>query len=388
MSDSGSGVGTPLTLVPIPQPVYDQFEELSDRGNCAVPLHRYAQLINYDEYAFWGLRYDDQEEYACNNFWSEPDRMNVAYALAEAQADMENIMGFPLCPTWVTGNWQNGAGDGRFTDSQPYYRHQVTRYGYVIAPGVRAEQMLAEDAAVEYGFDPAVIGPIATTVTNVQEIQVFYPNSTRRVYPSKIVIDSGFVTVYIPRCRLVADGLLNDTDVLDADVLENFQPTVDVKRVYNDNSTQAQLVAMHSCSPACLSTGCSRYTQSACIVFKDYRLGFAQVVPATYANNTWTIAGASLCNRHYSRVELNYYAGLQSLSRDIEMAIVRLAHTKLGLPPCSCDHYAALWRADRETPRGTMTRSLQNAPFGTMVGAQYAFNVAKRLKIHRAGGIF
>src|SRR3990170_4589141 len=41
--------------------VYDPYEDQPDYGDCAVPLHRYAQIIGYDEPAFWGVRYDGQE---------------------------------------------------------------------------------------------------------------------------------------------------------------------------------------------------------------------------------------------------------------------------------------------------------------------------------------
>jgi hypothetical protein len=164
--------------------------------------------------------------------------------------------------------------------------------------------------------------------------------------------------------------------------LTNFTSTVDVKRIYNDPSTQAVLLQPHACSWECSLNGCGAFTQTACMYFSNARLGFLHVEPATYSGGTWSRNSAA-CGRSYSLVQLNYYCGMRTLSHDAEMAIVRLAHNKVAESLCSCDVFSTMWRVDRETPRGNLTRSLQNMPFGISAGARYAFNVAKRLKIFR-----
>lgn len=367
--------------------VYDQYEDQADYGNCAVPLHRYAALIGYDEPAFWGVRYDGQEERACNGFWDEARRMQIANALNEAQWDIERIVGYPLCPTWVTGDWNDGDGSGRWSDTQPYVGCHISRHPMVIAPGVRGETDLALSAAVNCTNDPAVIGPIATTITDIREVQVFYAGTDRRIYPSSITISGGNLFVRIPRCRLVLRSLSSLRTGIEYTNLNNFASTVDVKRIYNDPSTHALLLQPHACSYECSTNGCSAYTQTACMYFTNPRLGFLKVEPATYSGGTWT-RNAGACGRSYSLVQLNYYCGMRVLSKDAEMAIVRLAHNKVAESLCSCDTFTTMWKFDRETPRGNLTRSLQNMPFGISAGARYAFNVAKRLKIFRGNGTF
>ncbi|NUN03980.1 MAG: hypothetical protein HUU41_22980, partial [Bryobacteraceae bacterium] len=44
----------------------------------------------------------------------------------------------------------------------------------------------------------------------------------------------------------------------------NFEATVDVKRVYNDPSTNAVLVWPHQCSVVCAQGGCDEYTHAGC----------------------------------------------------------------------------------------------------------------------------
>lgn len=362
--------------------VYDPYEAMGDYGNCAVPLHRYAQIIGYDEAMFWGVHYDGQEELACDSYWNESDRMQIALALAEAQWDIERIIGYPLCPTWVTGEWTDGDGSGRWTDSQEYTGRQITRYPLVIAAGVKATTTLASGSSVNCTDDPALVGPIATSLTSTAEIQVFHTGTTRRIYPSSMTISGGNLYIYIPRCRLVKTSYLSKT-AIDYTNLSYFAVTVDVKRVYNDPSTNAVLVAPHVCSLACASDGCSLYTQDACMVFTNTRLGFVKVSPATYSAGSWVAGGSGVCNRSYTAVRMNYYCGMKTLSPDAEMAIVRLAHNKVPASLCGCDTYIDMWRRDREEPRGTPTRMLQNAPFGTSAGARYAYNVALRLKMFR-----
>lgn len=375
-------VSTTAIAATVAESVYDPYEDYPGYDNCAVPLHRYAQLIGYDEPMFWGVHYDGQEERACNSFWDEPKRLQIANALAEAQWDIERIIGYPLCPTWVTGEWTDGDGTGRWTDTQPYRGRQITRYPMVIAPGVMAEETLAESADVNCTDDPALIGPIATTLSSTAGIRIYHVGTSRRIYPSSMTISGGNLYIYIPRCRLVRTNYLNKTN-LEYTNLSYFATAVTVKRIYNDGSTNAVLVAPHICSNECSNNGCSAYTQNACMYFTNSRLGFLQVAPATYSGGTWTRGGSDSCSRPYDTVRLNYYCGMQTISRDVEMAIVRLAHNKIAQSICSCDTFVTMWRNDREEPRGGLTRSLQNAPFGISAGARYAFNVALRLKIYR-----
>src|SRR5690606_8829154 len=127
MATSGSGQGTPIPVPTYTTDIYDQFEELVATPNCAVSLARYAKLIGYDEPAFWGVIYENQPNYGgCGPLWTEFERMEIANALAEAQQEIEQIIGYPICPTYITGEY---AGDDRWIDQQDYCSTRiVTRY--------------------------------------------------------------------------------------------------------------------------------------------------------------------------------------------------------------------------------------------------------------------
>src|SRR6185503_14749682 len=94
---TGSGTGTPISGGIAPTTIPDAWP------NCAISLARYAEIIGYNSEAFWGVRYDGQEQFACSTFWTEWQRQMVADALAQAQQMLEDVLGYPLCPTWITG---------------------------------------------------------------------------------------------------------------------------------------------------------------------------------------------------------------------------------------------------------------------------------------------
>ena len=126
MATSGSGTGTPVSTSGIP-PV-----NIPDAWpNCAVSLARYAEIIGYDECAFWGVRYDGQEAFNCSTFWSEWQRQEVADALSQAQHMLEDVLGYPLCPTWITGTIVD---EERTVDQQEVTGNSIcTRWGIVLA---------------------------------------------------------------------------------------------------------------------------------------------------------------------------------------------------------------------------------------------------------------
>ena len=194
---TGSGTGTPIqpsgvtpTITPDAWP------------NCAVSLARYAQLIGYDECAFFGVSYDGQEQFECATFWTEWQRQNIAESLAQAQQMLEDMIGYPLCPTWVTGTIGN---DGRMVDQQDVVGNPITtKWGMVLQAGVRATATIEAGSTVDYSVELIVIGPITSSVTDSAEVKIYYPGSDREITPSKITISGGTITIYIPKCRLLS----------------------------------------------------------------------------------------------------------------------------------------------------------------------------------------
>lgn len=350
----------------------------------AISLARYAQLIHYDECAVYGVQYENQANLACGIIWQEYERQNILQALAEAQQEIEQVVGYPTAPVWVVGDVADEpAHDARRVDSQPYTIRMMTRYSHVIEAGVRATSAIGAGESVDHASDPAVVGPVATTAADADEIRVYYPGSTREILPSQVTISGGNVTIRIPRCRMVKESLLDNAATgLDYTDTGNFTATVDVVRVYTDPSTQAVMRRPHCANNGC-DGGCNECTQTACMYIRDKRLGIVDVLPATYSSGSWTKATPAGLGE-YRLVRMNYRAGLQTLPLQLEMAILRLAHSKLAVDPCSCDVTINMWRGDREVPE-VLTRERLNCPFGLSNGAYTAWKFVQQMQVVRAG---
>lgn len=353
--------GTPVTTSPT---------LVMGTSSSCLTLSRYARLIDYDEHRFFGVQREDWLEYQCREYWTRAMRQTAARYLAVAQSMIETELKYSLCPAWVE------------SEEQPYSAPLIVKQKQVIAAGVRATETIEAGSVVDHSSDPAVIGPMVTSVTSTAEIVVYYPGTTEAIEPQQISISSGLLTIYIPRCRLV--NIAQQGEPIAYDVLANFTDTVDVVRVYNDPSTQAELVWDHQCGLACATNGCSEYTQTACMYIRDGEVGSVQVQPATYADGVWTEASVAYRGRPY-KVRLNYRAGLSSLTPQLEDAIVRLAHTLMPKEPCGCDVVQRLWQRDRNVPL-VLDRERINCPFGMMDGAWIAWRMCQ-VKRHVGMGV-
>jgi hypothetical protein len=382
MPTSGSGTGTPITPPTSLISVYDQMEELVTTPNCAVPLSRYAKLIGYEEAAFWGVVWENQYLRGCDPLWSEYERMSIQNALAEAQQEIEQVIGYPLCPTYISGTYDDNP---RWVDQQCYRPQIVTRYPRILEAGVPVVEMLEEDATADHSSITglATIGPISTDAEHAHEIKVYYPNSDRQITPSKITISGGEVTIEIPRYRMVKQEFLNDAEghIL-YENLAFFLTTVDVKRVYTDPSTQAILVRPH-CSNNNCSGGCYECTRTACVYLRDAFLGVVDITPADWDADNLVWNRRVVCAGNYSIARLNYLAGVRRLDLQAEIALVRLAHSKLGRPPCQCDKTGQMWKQDYDVT-GAVTRERVNCPFGLSSGAWHAYRWALTFASKRA----
>lgn len=345
----------------------------------AVSLARYAQIIGYSECAFFGVKPLESQGFTCRIIWTLDQRRMVAKYLQEAQGELEDVLGYPLSPRW-------------FANEQHDYRCPVfAKWGEVIGAGVRAETVIDEGATVNYldgldNLEPAEV-TVATSVTDPDEIHVYHPGTDAEIFPSGITIEAGVATIQIPRCRLVATARVdNPPEGWEYEDATIYEETVDVRRVYNDPSTNAVLVSPHSCSSgggcAC---SCQEYTHAACMYVHNKRLGIIEAKAATYSEEDgWRSSGAS-CFRSYSLVRLNYRAGLTTLPFQMEDAIVRLAHSKMPVEPCGCDPAVLLWKRDRAAPEA-YTRERLNNPFGTNEGAFIAYRWAMSKRIVRGHG--
>lgn len=356
MADSGSGTGTPI---PGNAPPTLLSGAVATSGCLTLP--EYAQIIEYDECRFFGVHRDDLD-YGCRDYWTRAQRDTLQHYLSAAQGMLEDELRYALCPNWVAN------------EEHPYQVSMMTKRKHVIEPGVRATASIEAGAAVDHTSDPAMIGPIATTVTAVSEVVVYFPGTNIQIVPQQMQIVDGELTIWIPRCRLVKLALQNET--VTYETLESFVDAVDVVRVYNDTSVQATLVWPHVHSQRCAETGCTENTQTACLYVLDGDIGNVTVRPATQADGVWTTATPAYPGRPY-KVRLNYRAGMTAgLTAPLKEALVRLAHVLMPKEPCSCDVVQRLWARDRNVPL-VLDRERLNCPFGMTDGAWFAWRVVQ-----------
>lgn len=350
--------------------------DLIDEGYNAVRLARYAQMAGFSECAFWGV-YDptDPQNSACRPIQSLSERAMITRYLGEAQDEIELVTGYPLSPRW-------------FTDELEYSPIVHAKRHKVIEIGVMATSNIALGTAVNHGADPAVIGPVATTVTDSSEIHVYHPGSTVEIDPSAITIAAGNVTISIPRCRLVEDpdNPDNGWDYTVTGVGGPFEQTVDVKRVYNDDDTQGLFIWPHQTGmgcTCCCAAVCGEYTHEACAYIRNNESGAIDLLFAHLVGSVWTAECACACTLP-QLVQVNYRAGLTPLTKQAEDAIIRLAHSKMPKPPCGCGPLMEMWTRDRETPV-VLTAERENNPLGMSNGAWTAYQFASAMRLFRLG---
>lgn len=360
--------------------------DLIDENENAVKLSRYWQVADYAECAGYGVFRPGDPEDTCNPIWSQAQRRNMAKYLREAQDEIEQVCGYPLAPRWIVD------------EPHPYYCLVHARWTRLLQVGVRAVAVIQANAVVDHASDPAVIGPLPTIVTNLDEIAIFHPGTEIEICPSKVTLSGGMVTIEVPRCRMVTaaaqdnpDSGLDYNDVGNclgsAVVQRDFECFVDVAQVYNDDSTQGSLVYAHRSSLSACQCGhecktCGDFAEPACLHIDNRITGSIDAMAATYSGGSWK----PRCGRCYgprpNAVLLNYRAGMTPLSPQAEDAIIRLAHAKMPKPPCGCGSIQDLWSRDRNVPT-VLTAERENCPFGMSDGAWISWRFANAMTQHR-----
>lgn len=339
---SGGTIGTPISVNGVV--TYSGF------GSGCLTLVRYAHIIGYNEYAFFGISHPDNTRFACREIWSKYQRDEIAEYLWEAQDEIENIIGYPLCPKWF------------LAEEHRYTTPVILDSAKIISIGTQASTILGAGLAVSYATDPAVV-TVPTTLTSVADINVYYPNTDIAIIPLSMSISGGLLEIKIPKSRLVdidkldnpVEGWLDDPSL--------YQPTVDVYHFYTDPTSQANLIHF----PSECDDECEKTTTPVCVYTENADLGIVRLgkPDASYCS----------CSLPPKRVSINYRAGLPTLTRSMEQAIVRLAHSRMPTEPCGCDVTQRLWKRDRNVPV-VLDRERLNCPFGLSDGAWSAWKLA------------
>lgn len=352
------------------------------RSQLGMTLDRYQEVMGLyggiDMCAFNGInRRTDNHDNQCIDIVSQSQRDNLARFLLQAEQKREEWLGYFLSPKWMVNEEQD------VTAGNPFMLDKK----YLIQVGYPAMTLIEAGVAISYGTPPFTslnepTDPIVLTVTTavaVSEILVTYPGETVPINPTSKSASGGVVTIRIPRCRLVKPEYNDDRDdapsYYDTDV---FLKTVDIYRSWADPALGVQFVWL---DPGCGTADCTTVCQSACHVIAGamaYDLSTVQVAAATYSGGSWTYARPTYVTKPLS-VRFHYISGKQTMTNEIYT--VRLAHTLMPRPPCSCDIVKQQWTEDRDVVERTWTS------YGRRAGAIEAWMADKDMRIG-AGGMF
>lgn len=409
-----------------------------------LPLENWRQIMQFHPWWFWGIA--DASLLAntgieCSPLvrqyaWQNSDaasRTELSAAIATAERTMAEHLGFWPAPTYLseTHPWPaNSDAWGRWWNIQ-------LNTGHLQASGIEALTAISTAAAVTYSdtdsdgyLDTFTVGPIATTVTDVDEIALYFAAIDRftagdvssavgnrwRIAPLVITISGGNVTIRGPAWLLIkpvtyegvtnigANGLAPATTLTTP---AHYATTVDVYRRYTnmDGTTTAtsQGAIVWETRPChgwwCCCGGCSTsnnafsgspYDPAATAValarvgIRDAENGIVGLGEASFdaSTNTWSSLDWTVCDIP-DRAVVRVLAGWPldndgQMARTYQTVVARLAAAELARPICGCaDANRELYRWQFDLARsggandeiyGAISQDDLNNPLGTRRG--------------------
>ena len=381
-----------------------------------LPLDEWARIIGLSPLAFNQLTPLSNNNVCGDIFfqsdWQHSDRVGrdtIAQAIQDAEQEMAREAGFNLMPDWTVAERLTypspvvpevfGVGvNVRFRLKSVELNKAYVHYG-----GVRTKTLIQAGAAVVRtdadtdGYAETVTVTVATSVTDKNEIHVYYPAQSGddgwEIRPIKVRFSGGNAIITFKSWQIAAanqqDAL--DPSPLDHDAAGSYETTVDVYRVYNDISTQVQF--LWEDDPDCCGTcvACELGTQAGCFHVRDQRLGFVVPAPGTYDSSTgdFTSQEWTPC-REPDQIRFWYVSGYldnnlerpySELSDYWKTAIAYFAASKFERPVCGCSNvnqFIDKWRRDsafssQEEGGFTVTAEIAANRLGTSMGALYAW---------------
>lgn len=366
-----------------------------------LSLDRFAQRIGIHPLHFNQVQLDENDgmcaypvlQYA----WQAADRTSresIAEAIAQAEARVEMYLGYPLAGSWIANEeyaiprWHGGL----------QLRSKYVQYG-----GTRAQSLISAGATITYsdvdsdGYKETATITFLTSVTDANEIAVFYPghlgDEAFQIKNLNITLElnTGTATVKFRREQCLKENyLLALTNVASqqGNSDANFLSTVDVYRIYNDPTTQVQLITYDGCAN-CSSAGCqacAHGVQNACLSVTDSRNGIIAITPGEYNSTTGNYNSVFMCATPI-RLKVSYFSGrgyngnVMRMPDEWERAISYYALSLLDRPLCRCTHLAGIqdqWKEDLlklESSRssGSQINIVKTCPLGTTRAALNAW---------------
>ena len=326
----------------------------------AVSLPRYAQIVDYQEAAFFGVNQTIPQggrEYTCRTIWTRFQRQAIARELMAAQGDFWDHCNYPFVPTYISA------------ERHGYTRTLLLKNCKVIELGKKVDVLIAAGLTIDYTNDPAQV-IFATSTTDINELHLYHPGTDYEIIPSAISIVAGVATILIPRVRMVALAYDdNPEDGWDYKDDTYFEATLDVRRIYLDPTYQVEVFGDRGCG--CTSpSSMMHYWQDAHL--KSPAIGWIKLgCPTVFP-----------CDTMPHRLEVSYLCGLPSMSIQGEDAIIRLAHSRLPSEPCGCDFLRGMWERDKAVP-DVLDTERENCPFGLSQGAWTAYKFMQDMICYR-----
>lgn len=285
--------------------------------NTLLPLDRVAKQLGIDPFHFNGITAENRRNaYACSDTWFQHDwqssgklsREAVAFAVRQAEDVVVKFLGWWPIPQWLEEDvelpqyykteWWNT------TNAQGGSKSITTSYGFVQEVGRKTSSYIDTPATVFSdedgdGFDETVTVSFVTSVTEEDELHLYYPDKSGQdsweIRPvDSITIAGGTATIVFSKSLIplwdLVEQIPEDGDahiLIDGDDNTNFLQTVDAYRVYADPSQQITFTYDPS-TYACNGVPGAVNTDTGCLFIKNSRLGILSYTRADWDEDTET----------------------------------------------------------------------------------------------------
>lgn len=324
------------------------------------------------------------------NEWQAADhvsREEIARAIAEAEAKIEDALGYHLAPDWEVDEWRDTIRPhspeyvfNNYSDVRGFRQTAKAKWGYFISGGICSKSLIEADSTITFTdpdldnyFEKATV-TVNTSAVNPEEIAIYYPGHDGEdeweIRPTQVSIALGVATIVFRRELVVKEELLNTLAMgLDQDSAaaangyddDDFLAGVDVYRKYNDPQTQVSMLwepLAIGCT-VCGGSGCSTCAysiQAGCLTVRgDPRQSIVGYFPADWNSDDLVFDSTTwITSRQPDIVRLYYYSGWRNKGQRYtnrmdpawERTVAYMAAAMLDRPPCDCA--ADVWMRYRQ----------------------------------------
>jgi hypothetical protein len=358
--------------------------------------------------------------------WQSADhiaREELAFAIAEAESKIENVLGYRLAPSWEVEEWHKTTPafdrtlfNVHMGDIRGQRQTVKANWGYFISGGIQSKEVIEADSAITYSdvdsddyFETAQISVI-TTVQDKNEICLFHPGKDGQddfeIKPIEVVsLTGGTAVIRVRRELLVKDEFLHLFEIVPIDGYDDdfFLDTVDVYRRYNDPQTQVSFLwepfAGGTCT-SCSGSGCdvcAYSAQAGCLILRgDPRNSQVGYWPGEWDGTNFNFDTVPWAvGRQPDLVRLFYYSGWRNktqryvnrMDSQWERVVAYMACAYLDRPTCACIQAAVdYWRTDLLLATGdedgkaifSQPSGVLDNPFGSRRGEVNAWRKVRR----------